>query len=419
VSDTIRTEIETTCRNARRSARQLSRLDDRARSDALRRTALRLRKETVRIPAANDEDLAAGREAGLTSALLDRLALTPERIDAMAGGLESVAALPDPLADSIAEWTAPAGLHIRQVRIPIGVIAVIYESRPNVTADVAALCVKSGNAVALKGGKEAIRSNTIIADLITEELTAAGIPPAAVQLIRSTDCEATWGLLAQEEHVDVVIPRGGPGLVRAIAEHSKVSVIKHYEGVCTTYVDEHADLGRAVEIALNAKVQRPGVCNAMENLVVHDAVARPFLEAIGSRFENAGVELRGCERTRTILAGVRPATEDDWSAEYLDLILAVKIVDSVDDAVDFINEYGSGHSDAIVTEDDGTASTFLTGVDSAVVYQNASTRFTDGFEFGFGAEIGISTNRIHARGPMGLRELTTYKYIVHGTGQIR
>lgn len=419
MSDTIRTEIETTCRNARRSARQLSRLDDRARSDALRRTALRLRKETVRIPAANDEDLAAGREAGLTSALLDRLALTPERIDAMAGGLESVAALPDPLADSIAEWTAPAGLHIRQVRIPIGVIAVIYESRPNVTADVAALCVKSGNAVALKGGKEAIRSNTIIADLITEELTAAGIPPAAVQLIRSTDCEATWALLAQEEHVDVVIPRGGPGLVRAIAEHSKVPVIKHYEGVCTTYVDEHADLGRAVEIALNAKVQRPGVCNAMENLVVHDAVARPFLEAIGSRFENAGVELRGCERTRTILAGVRPATEDDWSAEYLDLILAVKIVDSVDDAVDFINEYGSGHSDAIVTEDDGTASTFLTGVDSAVVYQNASTRFTDGFEFGFGAEIGISTNRIHARGPMGLRELTTYKYIVHGTGQIR
>ncbi|TFH20017.1 MAG: aldehyde dehydrogenase family protein, partial [Myxococcales bacterium] len=224
VSDTIRTEIETTCRNARRSARQLSRLDDRARSDALRRTALRLRKETVRIPAANDEDLAAGREAGLTSALLDRLALTPERIDAMAGGLESVAALPDPLADSIAEWTAPAGLHIRQVRIPIGVIAVIYESRPNVTADVAALCVKSGNAVALKGGKEAIRSNTIIADLITEELTAAGIPPAAVQLIRSTDCEATWALLAQEEHVDVVIPRGGPGLVRAIAEHSKVTV---------------------------------------------------------------------------------------------------------------------------------------------------------------------------------------------------
>ncbi|MEE8311091.1 MAG: glutamate-5-semialdehyde dehydrogenase [Candidatus Binatia bacterium] len=419
MSDTIRTEIETTCRNARRAARELSRLDDRARSDALRRTAARLRAETARIGAANDEDLAAARETGLTSALLDRLTLTPERINAMAGGLETVAALPDPLADSIAEWTAPAGLHIRQVRIPIGVIAVIYESRPNVTADVAALCVKSGNAVALKGGKEAIRSNAIIADLITEELTAAGIPPAAVQLIRSTDREATWALLAQEEHVDVVIPRGGPGLVRAIAEHSKVPVIKHYEGVCTTYVDEHADLGRAAEITFNAKVQRPGVCNAMENLVVHDAVARPFLEAMGPRFENAGVELRGCERTRAILASALPASEDDWSSEYLDLILAVKIVDSVEDAVDFINEYGSGHSDAIVTADDDTASSFLTGVDSAVVYQNASTRFTDGFEFGFGAEIGISTNRIHARGPMGLRELTTYKYVVHGTGQIR
>jgi glutamate-5-semialdehyde dehydrogenase len=417
VSDTAGIEIEQTCKDARTAARALSLLDDATRSGALKAAAARLRAESARIREANEIDLAAGREAGLTAALLDRLTLTDERIDAMAEGLETVAALPDPLADTIAEWTAPAGLQIRQVRIPIGVVAVIYESRPNVTADVAALCVKSGNAVVLKGGKEAIHSNSIIADLLTEELSAAGIPAAAVQLIRRTDREATWSLLAQEDYVDVVIPRGGPGLVRATAEHSRVPVIKHYEGVCTTYVDEHADLDRAADIAFNAKVQRPGVCNAMENLVVHSAVATPLFDRLVPRLRDAGVELRACERAAALIDGAKAATEADWSAEYLDLILAVRIVDSTEEAVNFINEYGSGHSDAIVTQDSTSAATFLSGVDSAVVYENASTRFTDGFEFGFGAEIGISTNRIHARGPMGLRELTTYKYIIHKNNQ--
>lgn len=419
MSDSVQLEIEKTCKDARAAARALALLDDKTRSDALKAAAARLRAERVRIREANEIDLEAGREAGLSAALLDRLTLTDDRIDAMSEGLETVAALPDPLDDTIAEWTAPAGLQIRQVRIPIGVVAVIYESRPNVTADVAALCVKSGNAVVLKGGKEAIHSNSIIADLLTEELTAAGIPASAVQLIRRTDREATWALLAQEDHVDVVIPRGGPGLVRATAEHSRVPVIKHYEGVCTTYVDAHADLDRAADIAFNAKVQRPGVCNAMENLVVHSSVAQPLFARLVPRLRDAGVELRACERAGELIEGAKAATEEDWSAEYLDLILAVRIVDSTEEAVNFINEYGSGHSDAIVTEDAESAATFLSGVDSAVVYENASTRFTDGFEFGFGAEIGISTNRIHARGPMGLRELTTYKYVVRGDGQTR
>jgi glutamate-5-semialdehyde dehydrogenase len=409
----------TICRNARKAARELAALDDDARSNALRRGAARLRGKRSRIEQENAKDLATGRDAGLSAALLDRLALTPERIDGMAAGLEIVAGLPDPMADPIADWEAPSGLQISQVRIPIGVIAIIYESRPNVTADVAALCIKAGNAAILKGGKEAIHSNAIIADLLGEEFTAAGVPADALQLIRRTDREVTTALLLQDDGLDVIIPRGGPSLVRAIAEHSRVPVIKHYEGVCNTYVDADADLARAAEIAMNAKVQRPGVCNAMENLVVHADVAERFLPDIGKRLVEAGVELRADARAHALLPGSTPASEEDWSTEYLDLVLAVKVVDSVADAVDFINTHGSGHSDAIVTTDKGTADIFLAGVDSAVVYENASTRFTDGFAFGFGAEVGISTNRLHARGPMGLRELTTYKYVVRGDGQIR
>jgi len=397
----------------------LARADDRRRTAALKSAASELRRKADLIGAANAEDLDAGRRAGLGSALLDRLSLTPERIEAMAAGVETVAALPDPLGERIAEWTAPSGLDIRQVRIPIGVVAVIYESRPNVTADVAALCLKSGNAVVLKGGKEAIRSNGVIADVFASATTAAGIPSDAIQLIRSTDRSATNALLVQDDTVDVIVPRGGPGLVRAIAEHSRIPVIKHYEGVCSTYVDEHADLEMAANIAVNAKVQRPGVCNAMENLLVHGSVAEPFLAAVAPRLRAAGVELRGCERTCAILPDATRANEDDWRTEYLDLILAIKIVDSVDEAIDFIGTYGSGHSDAIVTADSSRAAQFVGEVDSAVVYENASTRFTDGFEFGFGAEVGISTNRIHARGPMGLRELTTYKYVVRGEGHVR
>jgi glutamate-5-semialdehyde dehydrogenase len=409
----------TICRDARKAARELAALDDNARSNALRRGAARLRSDRTRIGEENAKDLAAGRQAGLSAALLDRLALTPERIDGMADGLDIVAGLADPLADPIADWEAPSGLQIRQVRIPIGVIAIIYESRPNVTADVAALCIKAGNAAILKGGKEAIHSNTIIAALLAEEFAAAGVPADALQLIRRTDREVTTALLQQEDGLDVIIPRGGPSLVRAIAEHSRVPVIKHYEGVCNTYVDADADLARAAEIAMNAKVQRPGVCNAMENLVVHANVAERFLPDVGKRLAEAGVELRADERARALLTGSIPANEEDWSTEYLDLVLAVKVVDSIDEAIDFINTHGSGHSDAIVTTNEGTADVFLAGVDSAVVYANASTRFTDGFAFGFGAEVGISTNRLHARGPMGMRELTTYKYVVRGDGQIR
>jgi len=419
VTSDIRTEIDTICKQARLAARSLTRTDDDSRSAALVRAAARLRAETDRIVAANARDVASGREAGLTDALLDRLTLTPDRITAMAEGMETVASLADPLADLVADWTAPAGLRIEQVRIPIGVIAVIYESRPNVTADVAALCVKSGNACILKGGKEAIHSNSIIADLITEELAGAGLDADAVQLIRRTDREATTMLLGREDDVDVIIPRGGPGLVRAIAEHSRIPVIKHYEGVCSTFVDSAAAIDQATDIAVNAKVQRPGVCNAMENLIVHEAVAGPFFESVVPRLTEAGVEIRGCERACAMIPGARAAADDDWSTEYLDLVLAVKIVDSLDDAIDFINTHGSGHSDAIVTADRAHADRFLAEVDSAVVYENASTRFTDGFEFGFGAEVGISTNRIHARGPMGLRELTTYKYVVRGEGHVR
>jgi glutamate-5-semialdehyde dehydrogenase len=411
--------VETVCAGAKAAARELATLDDAARSRALRAAAVRLRDGAATILAANREDLAAGTAAGMSSAMLDRLTLSPARIEAMAEGLEVVAALADPLAEIIASWTTARGLKIAQVRIPLGVVAVIYESRPNVTADVAALCLKAGDACILKGGKEAIRSNTAIADLLAAAIRESGIPAKALQLIRRTDRETTAELLKRDDAIDVVVPRGGPGLVRAIAEGSRIPVIKHYEGVCNVYVDVAADLRMAEEIAYNAKVQRPGVCNAMENLIVHRRIAGEFLEALAPRLRAAGVELRADEAAREILPESVPATEADWSTEYLDLILAVKVVDSLDDAIAFINRYGSGHSDSIVTADAAAAQRFLARVDSAVVYHNASTRFTDGYEFGFGAEVGISTNRIHARGPMGLRELTTYKYVVRGEGQVR
>jgi glutamate-5-semialdehyde dehydrogenase len=411
--------VETVCSAAKAAARELSTLDDAARSRALRAGAVRLRDGLEAILAANREDVEAGAAAGMSSAMLDRLTLSPARIEAIAEGVEAVATLADPLAETIASWTTARGLAISQIRIPIGVVAVIYESRPNVTADVAALCLKAGDACILKGGKEAIHSNSAIADILVAAFQDEGIPSSALQLIRRTDRETTAELLKRDDAIDVVVPRGGPSLVRAIAEGSRIPVIKHYEGVCNVYVDAAADLRMAEEIAYNAKVQRPGVCNAMENLVVHRRVARPFLTSLAPRLRAACVELRCDEAARQILPDSSPATEADWSTEYLDLILAVKIVDSADEAIAFINRYGSGHSDSIVTGDAAVAERFLARVDSAVVYHNASTRFTDGFEFGFGAEVGISTNRIHARGPMGLRELTTYKYVVRGEGQVR
>jgi glutamate-5-semialdehyde dehydrogenase len=421
-TDAIEAEVADICRRARRASRQLARSSDAARNAALSAIAARMRADSARIQAENAADLEAGRAAGLSAAMLDRLALDPERIEAMARGVEAVAALPDPLARPIDAWKTSRGLDIEQVRIPIGVVGVIYESRPNVTADVAALCLKSANAVVLKGGKEAIRSNAAIADVVAAGVASAGLPADCVQLIRSTDRRATEAMLRSDDTIDVIVPRGGPGLVRAIAKHSRVPVIRHYEGICHTYIDETADLDMASDIAFNAKVQRPGVCNAMETLLVHESVARESLLRIAPRLREAGVELRGCDKTREILAGVTevvPATEEDWRTEYLDLILAIKVVSSLDEAIDFINDHGSGHSDCIVTRTKESAQRFLAEVDSATVYENASTRFTDGFEFGFGAEVGISTNRLHARGPMGLRELTTYKYLVRGQGHVR
>ncbi len=418
-ADAVIQTVENLCRKGKRASRVLAGIDDELRSHALSAAAARLRTAVDEIGRANQADLADAQRAGLAEAMLDRLRLTPERVGAMAAGMEQVASLADPLRECIAEWTAPSGLHIRQIRIPIGLIGVIYESRPNVTADVAALCLKSGNAVVLKGGKESLRSNSTLADLLGESFAEEGIPDGAVELIRSTDRRATWTLLAQRGVVDMVIPRGGPRLQQAVAEHAKVPVINHFDGICQVYVDRAADLAMAEKIVFTGKVGRPGVCNAVEKLVVHRDIAEVFLAKLGPRLHDAGVEVRADHRGLAYLPAAKPASDEDMRTEFLDLILAVKTVDSLDEAINFINDNGSGHSDSIVTRDEQAAERFLAAVDSAVVYHNASTRFTDGFEFGFGAEIGISTNRIHARGPMGLRALTTYKYVVHGDGQVR
>jgi len=415
----VRDEVIALCRAARAATRALATASTDAKNRCLMDAADRLRAQGARLLDANRQDVARGRDAGLSGAVLDRLTLNESRIEAMAKGLEEVAQLPDPVGETITRWRRPNGLEIGQVRIPLGVIGVIYESRPNVTADAAALCIKAGNAVILKGGSEALTTNSAIAAQLSAAAAAARLPGAAIQLIPTADREAVQVLLKQSQYVDVIIPRGGESLIRAITESSSIPVIQHYAGICHTYVDEHADLAMAERICFNAKVQRPGVCNAMENLLVHAAAAPVFLPAMIRALRAAGVEIRGCERTRQIVPDIAAATEDDWRTEYLDLILAVKVVDSLDAALDFISRYGTGHSDAIVTEHYAHARRFLAEVDSAAVYVNASTRFTDGYEFGFGAEVGISTNRLHARGPMGLRELTTYKYVIEGSGQIR
>ncbi len=407
------------CRNARRAARVLATSSEIQRNAALGEASRRLRASTSALLEANARDRARAMAAGMSAAFVDRLTLTEETIEAMAAGIDQVTLLPDPLGQPIAHWRRPNGLEIVQVRVPIGVVGVIYESRPNVTADAAALCVKSGNAVILRGGSEAFDSNAAIASIFCAALAAASLPREAVQLVPSTDRRAVAILLRQKEHVDVIVPRGGESLIRAVAESSSIPVIQHYAGICHTYVDEYADIELAQRICFNAKVQRPSVCNAMENLLVHAAIAERFLPPMGERFRTAGVELRGCERTRRILPYAKAATDADWDTEYLDLILAIKVVDSIEEAIDFIRAHGTGLADAIVSEHRGRLRQFLEEVDSSAVFANASTRFTDGFEFGFGAEIGISTNRLHARGPVGLRELTTYKYVVYGNGQIR
>jgi len=385
---------------------------------ALIEIAKRLRASHDVLRAENAKDLAAGREKGLSTAMLDRLELTPKRIDAMAEGLEVVAGLPDPVGEIVNQTIRPNGLRIAQVRQPIGVVGIIYESRPNVTADAAGLCLKSGNACILRGGSEAIHSNVAIAKVFIDGATAAGAPADAVQMISTTDRAAVGEMLKMDRFIDVIVPRGGKGLISRILDESRIPVVAHLDGVCHTYVHSDADLAMAKAISLNAKLQRPGVCNAMETLLVHKDVAKQFLPDVAKALAEGGCELRGCLRTCALI-NCQPATEEDWTTEYLDKILSIRIVDSLAEAIDHINHYGSHHSDAIVTEGYSAAEAFLDAVDSAAVYVNASTRFTDGFEFGLGAEIGISTNKLHCRGPMALKELTTVKYVVRGAGQIR
>ena len=388
---------------------------------ALKAMADGLERGAAEILAANARDLSAARKRGLQGALLDRLMLNRKRIAEMAQGLREVARLPDPVGQIISKWSRPNGLKIAKVRVPIGVIAIIYEARPNVTADCAGLCIKSGNCVILRGGSEAIHSNRAIFRRLETAGRKAGLPAGALQLVWSTDRRLVDRLLGQVGGVDLVIPRGGEGLIRQVVEKARVPVIKQYKGICHTFVDASADLKRAEEICFNAKVQRPGVCNAMETLLVHRSAAPKFLPAMARRYLNSGVELRGDAPTRKILKWmpVKAATAEDWATEYLDLVLSVKVVGSLREAMEHIRRYGSGHSDAIITRSKPNADQFLQGVDSACVYVNASTRFTDGGQFGLGAEIGVSTDKIHARGPMGLEELTTYKYEVTGSGQVR
>jgi len=415
----ITAQIRELASRAKQASRTLATASSDAKNAALAAMATALEANAAELRAANARDLADGEKAGLSAALLDRLRLTDKRISAMADGLRQVAALPDPVGAVIAGWRRPNGLLITKVRVPLGVVVIIYESRPNVTADAAGLCVKAGNAVVLRGGKEALRSNVAIWRLLQRGLAQAGLPAEAIGMVETTDRAAIDVLIKANDLVDVVIPRGGEGLIRRVTEGATVPVIKHYKGVCHIYVDAAADLAMAEEVCFNAKCQRPGVCNAMETLLVHEAVAADFLPRMARRFAEAGVELRGCERTRQVVESVAPATEDDWYAEYLDLILAVRVVGSTDEAIDHISRYGSAHSDAIITTDIRQAEKFAREVDSAAVYVNASTRFTDGYEFGMGAEIGISTDKLHARGPMGLEELTTYKFVVYGDGQLR
>ena len=368
---------------------------------------------------ANAADLEAARAKKIKKSFLDRLMLDEGRIHSMAEGLRQTAALPDPVGEGEWETVRPNGIEIRRVKVPIGVIGIVYEARPNVTADAAALCMKSGNAVLLRGGSEALRSNRVISSLLAKAAYDAGIPKGALQFIDSDDREAVGEMMKLKGLLDVIIPRGGAGLIQRIVRESQVPVIETGAGICHTYVDEGADLDMAVRIAVNAKTSRPSVCNAMETLLVHEKEAKEFLPKVAAELRERKVELRGCERTRGVLSDIEAATEDDWSTEYDDLILSIRVVRDIDEAIEHINRYNTGHSETIVTRDIQRAHRFQREVDAAAVYVNASTRFTDGFEFGFGAEIGISTQKLHARGPMGLNELTSTKYLIYGEGQVR
>jgi glutamate-5-semialdehyde dehydrogenase len=404
---------------ARRASARMATTSGAVKADWLRRSAALLRENAKRLQAANAQDLAAAPGYGLSDAEIDRLRLTPARIETMAAGLEDIAALPEPIGELIKSTIRPNSLRIDKVRVPLGVVFFIYESRPNVTADAAAICVKAGNAVILRGGKEAIHSSQAVVELLAEAAQEVGLPADAVQLVTTTDRDAVGKFLALPQYIDVAIPRGGEGLIRRVVAEAQMPVIKHFTGNCHVYVDTAADLDMAEQILINSKCQRMGVCNAAESLLVHADVAGEFLPAAGKALARHGVEIRGDERTCELIPAAKPVTDEDYATEYLGPIISARVVGSVDEAINHINRYGSGHTDAIVTNDLAASRAFAAGVDSAAVMINASTRFNDGGEFGLGAEIGISTDKFHARGPCGIEELTSYKYIVHGDGQVR
>jgi glutamate-5-semialdehyde dehydrogenase len=411
--------ISTMAKDAKLAARVLRNSGRTQKDAALEFMAETLISRKVEIIKVNAKDVSFAKEKGLAKAMIDRLTLNEATIDSMVTGLREVAALEDPVGEVTRMWKRPNGLQVGRIRVPLGVIGFIYESRPNVTVDAAALCIKSGNAVLLKGGSEAINSNLMLNEILAEAMKKADLPEKAIQVIPSTEHEAVGVLLRMDDYVDLIIPRGGEGLIRFVAENSAIPVLKHFKGVCHVYVDEFADLNMARRICFNAKVQRPGVCNAMETMLVHKKVASDFLPAMVKEFIKAGVEIRACENSLRLVSDLKLASDSDWGTEFLDLILAVKIVEDMDGALDHIEKHGSNHTEAIVTNDYERSKEFLEKVDASVVLVNASTRFNDGFELGLGAEIGISTSKLHAYGPMGLKELTSTKFIVFGSGQVR
>ena len=404
---------------AKKAARFLATASTNIKNEALNAMADSLEAGQAEILAANAQDLEQGAQQGLTSALLERLTLNESRVHDMAQGLRDIAALPDPVGELIDASRRPNGLDVSRIRTPIGVIGIIYESRPNVTADAAALCLKSGNAILLRGGEEALNSNRVIARLISNAALQCGIPEGAIQLVDSEDREAAVFMMKMHDYLDVLIPRGGKGLKKVVLENAIVPIIMTGMGNCHVYIDKDGDYEKALKIVHNAKVQRPSVCNAAETLLVHTDVAEQYLPGIIKDLQDAGVEIRGCTNSQRIVPGIKAATEEDWAEEYLDLIMAVKVVENLDEAINHINQYGTGHSEAIISENYSSVRRFLAEVDAAAVYANASTRFTDGGVFGFGAEMGISTQKLHARGPMGLKELTTSKFVIYGDGQVR
>ena len=415
----IKEQISSMAKTAKEMAPAIATAKTDVKNNVLKKIAQGLKDELSSLLKANAKDVAYAQEKGLSKAMIDRLTLTEARVEGMINNLYEVIALPDPVGNITKMWLRPNGLKVGKMRIPLGVIGMIYEARPDATIEAAALCLKAGNVVILRGGSEAINSNIVLGNIMTAALVKTGLPEKAIQVVPITDRVAVLALLEMEQYIDLIIPRGGEGLIRFVTEHAKMPVLKHYKGVCHVYVDDKADLERAKEICFNAKVQRPGVCNAMETLLIHEGIAEKFLPEMLKTFTQAGVEIRGCPKTCQLFPSAKAATEEDWPAEYLDLILAVKIVANMEEAIDHIAKYGSNHTEAIVTQDYSRAWQFLEKVDASVVLVNASTRFNDGNQLGLGSEIGISTSKLHAYGPMSLEELTTTKFIVFGEGQIR